>query len=175
MLSVQNIYYYNTVPMTEKQKIFTDTLDETDLKILRILQENANLTVKELAAKANLSTTPIFERQKRLERNGYIKRYVALLDADKLNRGFEVFCNVKLKQLNAKVAAEFTAAVQDIPEVTECYNISGEFDYLLRVFAPNMKYYQEFVLNVLGRLDCMGSLQSVFVMAEIKRNHGFPI
>ena len=77
-----------------------DTLDQTDLKILRILQQNARLTNKELAAQVNLSTTPVFERLKRLERNGYIKKYVAVLDAEKLNRGFIVFCNVKMRRLS---------------------------------------------------------------------------
>ena len=78
----------------------TEILDETDLQILRILQKNAKLTTKELADAVNLTPTPVFERQKRLERKGYIKRYVAVLDAEKLNQGLLVFCNVKLKQIN---------------------------------------------------------------------------
>ena len=84
-----------------------DTLDQTDLKILRILQQNARLTNKELAAQVNLSTTPVFERLKRLERNGYIKKYVAVLDAEKLNRGFIVFCNVKMRRLSKEIARDF--------------------------------------------------------------------
>ncbi|MDR0745793.1 MAG: Lrp/AsnC family transcriptional regulator [Mediterranea sp.] len=152
-----------------------DTLDKTDLQILRILQNNSKLTTKELAAQVNLSTTPVFERLKRLEAEGYIKKYVAILDAEKLNCGFVVFCSVKLKRLNRDIAAEFTQVIQDIPEVAECYNISGEYDYLLKIHAPDMKYYQEFILNVLGTIDSMGSLRSTFVMADVKYNHGISI
>ena len=125
-------------------------IDKVDLQILRTLQENARLTLKELAAQVSLSSTPVFERLKRLENEGYIKKYIAILDAEKLNQGFVVFCNVKLSRINQEIATEFTRIIQDIPEVTECYNISGSFDYLLKIHAPNMKYYQEFILNVLG-------------------------
>ena len=125
-------------------------IDKVDLQILRTLQGNARLTLKELAAQVSLSSTPVFERLKRLENEGYIKKYIAILDAEKLNQGFVVFCNVKLSRINQEIATEFTRIIQDIPEVTECYNISGSFDYLLKIHAPNMKYYQEFILNVLG-------------------------
>ncbi len=152
-----------------------ETLNDIDLRILRTLQENSNLTTKELAAKVHLSSTPVFERLKRLEREGYIKKYVAILDAKKLNRGFMVFCSVKLKQLNTQVAKEFTEAILEIPEVTACYNISGDFDYLLKIYAPSMKSYQEFLINKLGQLESLGSLQSVFVMDEIKQSYGFLI
>lgn len=147
-------------------------LDTVDLQILRTLQENARLTVKELALQVNLSSTPVFERLKRLESSGYIKKYIAVLDAEKLNQGFVVFCNVKLRKMNRDIAAEFTRIVQGIPEVTECYNISGSFDYLLKIRAPNMKYYQEFILNVLGTVESLGSLESIFVMDEVKHDYG---
>ena len=141
-------------------------LDTVDLQILRTLQDNARLTVKELAAEVNLSSTPVFERLKRLESSGYIKKYIAVLDAEKLNQGFVVFCNVKLRKMNRDIAAEFTRVVQGIPEVTECYNISGSFDYLLKIHAPNMK------LNVLGTVESLGSLESIFVMDEVKHDYG---
>ena len=144
-----------------------ETLDKKDLQILRTLQENARLTTKELAARVNLSSTPVFERLRRLENGGYIKKYIAVLDAEKLNLGFVVFCRVKLSKLNREIATEFTRIIQDIPEVTECYNISGSYDYLLKIHAPNMKYYQEFILNVLGTIDSLGSLESTFVMDEV--------
>ncbi|WP_298074712.1 Lrp/AsnC family transcriptional regulator [uncultured Bacteroides sp.] len=151
-----------------------ETLDKIDLQILRVLQENARLTTKELAARVHLSTTPVFERLKRLEGEGYIKKYIALLDAGKLNRGFVVFCCVKLRRLNRDIAFDFVRVIKDIPEVTECYNISGEYDYLLKIHAPDMKYYQEFLLNVLGAIDSLGSLTSMFVMDEVKQNGGIP-
>lgn len=153
----------------------TEKLDKVDLQILRTLQENARLTTKELAAQVSLSSTPVFERLKRLEREGYIKKYIAVLDADKLNQGFVVFCNVKLRRINKDIAMEFTRIVQQIPEVTECYNISGSYDYLLKIHAPNMKYYQEFIINVLGTVDSLGSLESMFVMDEVKHDYGLHI
>lgn len=153
----------------------TEKLDKVDLQILRTLQENARLTTKELAAQVSLSSTPVFERLKRLEREGYIKKYIAVLDADKLNQGFVVFCNVKLRRMNKDIAMEFTRIIQNIPEVTECYNISGSYDYLLKIQAPNMKYYQEFIINVLGTIDSLGSLESMFVMDEVKHDYGLHI
>ena len=147
-------------------------LDSTDLDILRCLQENARLTTKELAARVNLSTTPVFERLKRLERSGFIKKYVAVLDAEKLNLGFVVFCSVKLKQMSREVARTFVSIIRDIPQVAECYNISGEYDYLLKIRARNMKEYNEFVINTLGTIDAIGSVQSSFVMNEIKHSYG---
>lgn len=153
----------------------TEKLDKVDLQILRTLQENARLTTKELAGQVSLSSTPVFERLKRLEREGYIKKYIAVLDADKLNQGFVVFCNVKLRRMNKDIAMEFTRIIQNIPEVTECYNISGSYDYLLKIHAPNMKYYQEFIINVLGTIDSLGSLESMFVMDEVKHDYGLHI
>ena len=149
-----------------KEYYSMEILDKTDLQIL---------TTKELAAKVNLSPTPVFERVKRLEANGYIKKYVAVLDPEKLNRGFVVFCSVKLRRLNRDIAAEFTRIVREIPEVTECYNISGDYDYLLKIHAPDMKYYQEFIINVLGTIESMGSLMSTFVMDEVKHEYGIPL
>ena len=119
----------------------SDKLDKVDLQILRTLQDNARLTTKELAARVSLSSTPVFERLKRLENSGYIKKYIAVLDAEKLNQGFVVFCSVKLVRLNKDIAFEFTRIIQEIPEVTECYNISGDYDYLLKIHAPNCLLY----------------------------------
>ncbi|MBQ6072593.1 MAG: Lrp/AsnC family transcriptional regulator [Bacteroidales bacterium] len=146
-------------------------IDEIDIKILRALQEDARQTTKELAAKVNLSTTPVFERLKRLEREGYIRQYIAILDAEKLDLGFEVYCSVKLKQMSRDVARDFTRMIRQIPQVAECYNISGEYDYLLKIRARNMKQYNDFIINVLGTLDTIGSIQSSFVMDEIKHSY----
>lgn len=152
-----------------------NALDKTDLQILRTLQDNARLTTKELAARVSLSSTPVFERLKRLEAGGYIKKYMAVLDAEKLNQGFVVFCSVKLRRLNRDIALEFTRIIREIPQVTECYNISGSSDYLLKIHAPDMKYYQEFILNVLGTIESLGSIESMFVMDEIKHDYGIHI
>ena len=147
-------------------------LDRTDILILKVLQENARITNKELALKVHLSPSPVFERLRRLETGGYIRKYSAILDADKLGQGFVVFCSVKLRQMNTMIAHDFVEKIQEIPEVTECYNISGEFDYLLKIHAPDMKYYNHFLINVLGQIESLGSIQSSVVMNEIKQNYG---
>ncbi len=152
-----------------------EQLDRTDLLILRHMQANARLTVKELASRVNLSTTPVFERLRRLEREGYIKKYIAVLNAEKLGRGFQVFCNVKLSRMGKDIAHDFVERVRSIEEVTECYNISGEYDYLLKINAPDMKSYQEFLINVLGTIESLGSVQSSFVMDEVKQSYGINI
>lgn len=152
-----------------------EMLDEIDLQILKILQNNAKLTTKELADAVNLSPTPVFERQKRLERQGYIKKYIAVLDPEKLGRGLLVFCKVKLKQINHEIAEAFTRRIQYIPEVIECYNTSGAYDYLLKVRTRDMKQYQDFILTKLGDIDSVGSIESMFVMSEVKQKYGINI
>ncbi len=152
-----------------------ETLDETDRKILRILQRNSDLTVKELAAKLHLSTSPTFERQKRLERDGYIERYMAVLNPRKVGNGIMVLCNIRLKQHSQELIQEFMDVVQNIEEITECYNTSGDYDFLIKVYAHDMKSYQQFMLNTLGTINCIGSLHSIFVIDETKNTHGVPI
>lgn len=152
-----------------------ENLDETDLLILKTLQKNAKLTTKELAEAVHLTPTPVFERQKRLERQGYIRKYVAVLDAEKLGMGMQVYCKVKLKQINREIAESFQRRIMRIPEVTECYNTSGAYDYLLKVRARDMKQYQEFVLTKLGDIETVGSIESTFVMSEIKQDYGIKL
>ena len=152
-----------------------ENLDDTDRKILRILQRNSDLTVKELAAKLHLSTSPTFERQKRLERDGYIERYMAVVNPHKVGNGIMVLCNIRLKQHSQELIQEFMDVVQNLEEITECYNTSGDYDFLIKVYAHDMKSYQQFMLNTLGTIDCIGSLHSIFVIDETKNTHGVPI
>ena len=151
-----------------------ETLDKTDILILKALQENGRITVKDLALKVHLSPTPVFERMHRLEKEGYIQRYTAVLSPSKLGRGFVVFCSVKLRRMGKEIAHDFVSRVKGIPEVAECYNISGDSDYLLKIYAPDMKYYNDFLINTLGTIDSLGSIQSWFVMDEIKNSYGLP-
>ncbi|MBQ8936527.1 MAG: Lrp/AsnC family transcriptional regulator [Bacteroidaceae bacterium] len=150
----------------------TDVLDEIDIQLLKTLQKNAKLTTKELAEAVHLTPTPVFERQKRLERQGYIKRYIAVLDPELMGQGLLVFCKVKLKQINHELADAFARRIQRTPEVTECYNTSGSFDYLLKVRTADMKHYQEFILNKLGNIENLASIESIFVMDEVKQSYG---
>ena len=147
-------------------------LDSTDIRILELLQEDGRMTIRQIAQKVNLSTTPVFERVKRLENEGFIKKYAAILDPEKLDRGFLVFCSVKLKQMSREDALDFASVVKGIPQVAECYNISGDYDYMLKINAPDMKYYNDFIINTLGTIKSIGSITSTFVMKEIKSEPG---
>ena len=150
-------------------------LDNTDISILRILQEDASLSNKEIAARVHLSPTPVFERLKRLRAQGYIKKFVAVLDAEKLDCSFVAFCYVKMKQHTFENAKRIMEAVQSMAEVAECYNISGDYDFLMKVYVSSMKEYQQFVLRILGELDCIGGLNSSFVMGEVKNTWSVPV
>ena len=152
-----------------------EKLDRTDILILRELQKDANLTTKELAAKVNLSPSPVFERQKRLEKEGYIKRYVAIVDPIKAGNGLMVLCNVRLKHHSKEYSQQFTSVIAGIDEVVECFNTSGEYDYQLKIYARDMQDYQNFVLGTLGDLDCIGSLHSIFVIGEVKNTLSVPV
>ncbi|MBQ9185275.1 MAG: Lrp/AsnC family transcriptional regulator [Bacteroidales bacterium] len=150
-------------------------LDRTDIKILKILQENGRITIKELAQKVHLSPTPVFERVHRMEASGVIERYTTVLNAARLGQGFIVFCSVKLRRMGKDIAIDFVDKIKNIPEVAECYNISGEYDYLLKIYAPDMQYYNEFCINILGTIESLGSIQSSFVMNPIKTSAGIPL
>lgn len=158
-----------------KGNIADEKLDEVDLMILRALQENGKLTTKELAERVNLTTSPVHERQKRLEDLGYIKRYVAELDAKKLGNGMIVLCNVRLKQHSKENGLRFAEAINAIDEVTDCWNTSGEYDFMMKMVVRDMDHYQNLVLNTLGVIDSIGSLHSIFVMAEVKHSNCFPM
>ena len=165
----------NAVPAEESSPMETHQLDKTDLQLLKILQENGRISIKELAQRVHLSPTPVFDRVRRLESTGVIERYTAVLNAAKLGQGFIVFCSVRLRRMGKDIAHDFVERVKDIPEVAECYNISGEFDYLLKIYAPDMQYYNEFCINVLGTIESLGSIQSSFVMNPIKTSVGLPL
>lgn len=147
-----------------------ENLDNTDLQILKHLQENSNISIKDLAAKLFLTATPVYERIKRLEREGYIKKYVALLDKEKLNRSMIVFCNVRLKEHAKNVGANFVKDIVALPEIIECYNIAGDYDFMLKILVADMASYQDFVMNKLSTIENIGNTQSVFVMGEIKHS-----
>ncbi len=153
----------------------TEHLDTTDLMILREMQRDAKLTVRELAERINLSSTPTFERLKRLEREGYIVRYTAVIDTAKLGMGFIVWVNIRLKKHGKEIGQAFMQAIQPIAEITECYNTSGDYDFMMKVYARNMAHYQDFVLNTLGEIDSIGQLHSIFVIGEVKHSHAVPI
>ncbi len=150
-------------------------LDALDRRILQFLQEDARLTHKEIAARLHLSITPVYERTRRLEADGYIQRYVALLDRNKLGFKLTAWCNVQLKEHTKPFLKAFEARVGALPEVIECYHIAGMYDYLLRVVVPDMEAYQNFIVHKLADLPNIGNVQSSFVMTEIKYSTALPV
>jgi DNA-binding Lrp family transcriptional regulator len=146
-------------------------LDQKDLAILKLLQQNARITVKEISDKVHLSTTPVFERIKWMEEEGVIKQYATLVDHSKIKKGLMVICYVSLKQHNKTAGAKFIKAINEMTEIIECYNISGEFDFMLKVVTENMDSYYDFHVNRLSEIENIGNVQSVFVMGVVKDTH----
>jgi len=155
----------------EESAMTIPNLDKNDLAILRLLQQNARITVKEISEKIHLSTTPVHERIKRLEQSGVIKQYATLLDHAKVRKGLMVICYVSLKEHSKNAGVKFIKTINELNEVVECYNISGEFDFMLKVVEENMDSYYDFHVNRLSQIENMGNVQSVFVMGIIKQTH----
>jgi len=146
-------------------------LDQKDVAILKLLQQNARITVKEISDKVNLSTTPVFERIRWMEKSGVIKQYATLVDHTKLNKRLMVIVYVSLKQHNKTAGSKFVKAINDMIEVMECYSISGEFDFMLKVLVEDMNAYYDFHVNHLSEMENIGNVQSVFVMGVVKDTH----
>lgn len=144
------------------------TLDEIDKKILKQLQSNSKVTNKELSAKMDLSVTAVYERIKRLERNQVIPKYVALVNPERVEKSFMVLCQIKLLQHTKSYMIRFEDEVAKLPEVLECYHVSGEYDYNLKVLVKDMEAYREFMVTKLTTLQHIGSTQSTFIISTIK-------
>ena len=147
------------------------SLDQKDLAILKLLQHNARITVKEISDKVNLSTTPVFERIKWMEETGVIKQYATLVDPAKLNKRLMVIVYVSLKQHNKTAGSKFVKAIHEMSEVLECYSISGEFDFMLKIVVEDMNAYYHFHVNQLSEMENIGNVQSIFVMGLVKETH----
>jgi len=143
-------------------------LDAIDKKLLAYLQQDSKQTNKELSLKLNLSVTAVFERIKKLERNGIVRQYVALIDPDKVNLGIIVFCHVKLEKHAKDAITYFEAEVKKLPEVLECFHVSGEYDYLLKVIVKDMEHFRQVMVDKLTTLKYIGSTQSSFTISEVK-------
>jgi len=156
---------------TEKTAIGNMALDAKDLAILSLLQQNARMTVKEIADTIHLSTTPVHERIKRMEANGVIKQYATLVDHTKVKKSLIAICYVSLKEHNKTAGTKFVKSVLLMQDVVECYTISGEFDFMLKVMCEDMNAYHDFHVNKLSNIDNMGHVQSIFVMGIIKQTH----
>lgn len=143
-------------------------LDKTDYSILELLQKDAKSTIKEIAAHLGMTTTPVYERIRRMEEEGFIKGYVALVDKEKLDYQILAFCHVSLQEHHRTILDYFESETKKLHEITECYHVAGNHDYLLKIVARDMLAYQEFVTNKLAALSHISQIQTVFVMSEVK-------
>lgn len=145
-------------------------LNAIDKKILMLLQQNSKANIKEIALKVGLTQTPTYERIKRLEKSGFIKKYVAVLDKEKIGFTVEVFCQVTLLVHSKELISKFENAVNKIDEIVECFHVAGNYDYLLKVIVRDMNSYQLFLKNKLSVLDSVANVQSTFVMSSTKED-----
>jgi len=143
-------------------------LDSIDKQLLVLLQKDCKQTNKELSNKLNLSVTAIYERIKKLEKEGIINKYVALLKNEKIEKAFVAFCHIKLIQHTQEYVVKFEKKVANLSEVLECYHISGDYDYLLKVIVRDMEAFREFMVNKLTNINHIGSTHSMFVISEVK-------
>lgn len=142
-------------------------LDNVDKQILGLLQQNAKLTIKELAEELNLTTSPIFERIKRLEKEGVIEGYVALLNSERVGKGQVVFCNVSMPIYTKENIENFERIVRAMPQVLECYHLAGLVDYQLKIFVRDIKEYDSF-LKQLAEIQIVKVHSSAVVLHDVK-------
>lgn len=150
-------------------------LDKIDLRLLEMLQLDARKSVKAMALEVGLTSTPVYERIKKLEQQGYIKRYGINLDLDKIGLGLTVFCQVILKTHSKTLIRNFEHSLQSISEVAEVYHTSGEYDYLLKVICEDNHAYHRFIIDKLSALDMVSKVQSNFVLSELKSFEHIPL
>lgn len=150
-------------------------IDELDKKILRLLQTNSQLTYKEIADRVHLTVTPVHDRIKKLEKEGFITNYVAVLDKRKLGKSLLVYSQVTLIKQTKDVSSIFNEAIKQLPEVQECHFVSGTFDYLLKILVPDMESYHQFHQEKLSVIEGVSIINSFFVMSEVKNQFSISI
>ncbi|WP_298503425.1 Lrp/AsnC family transcriptional regulator [uncultured Maribacter sp.] len=142
-------------------------IDETDLRILQILQKDAKKTTKEIAEELNLTASPIYERIRKLEKKGIIKKYVALLEKSKLEIPVTAICLVSQRYHNEGFIEKFEKQIKGLKEVQECYHMAGKVDFFLKINIKSLPAYHEFVRTKLSKIDNIGVLESYFILKEI--------
>ncbi len=148
-------------------------LDETDLKIMRVLQEDAKKTAKEIAASLGLTISPIYERIRRMESLGYIKKYVAILDKTLINKRVTSICQVSMRYHDEAFIEHFEQQIQMLDEVQECYHLAGQVDFVLKIHVNSLEEYHDFVKFKLSKIENIGTLNSTFVLKEIKHSSAY--
>ena len=143
-------------------------LDHIDKQLLKLLQENSKQTTKALSNVLGLSVTAVYERIRKLEQHGIIDSYVALVNKEAVDKDFVAFCHVKLVQHSQEYVIKFEREVTKLNEILECYHISGDYDYILKVLVKDMRAFREFMVKKLTKIDHIGSTHSMFVINEVK-------
>lgn len=145
-----------------------ERLDDIDLKILRILQKDSKKTTKDIAKALHLTASPVYERIRRLEKKGYIKKYVALIDKTLVDCPITAICMVSLRYHDEGFIDKFDRQIKGLPEVQECYHMAGKVDFFLKINLRSLEEYHEFVRLKLSKIENIGVLESYFVLKEIK-------
>lgn len=145
-------------------------LDQIDLELVKMLQSDCKKTTKQYADALNLSKTAVYERIRRLERNGIVTQYVALVNKEKVNRNFTVLCHIRLVQHTKDNVLKFEREILKLDEVSECFHVGGDYDYILKINVEDMKSYREFMITKLTAINNIGNTQSSFVINEVKNS-----
>jgi len=143
-------------------------LDSTDKKLINLLQGDSKQTTKQLSIQLNLSVTAVYERIKKLEKQKIIDRYVAIINKNKIEKSFLVFCHIKLIQHTKEYVATFEKEILKLEEVSECFHVSGDYDYILKIYVKDMDEYRAFIVNKLTAIKYIGSTQSTFTIEQVK-------
>jgi len=151
------------------------SIDATDKKLLRLLQEDSKRTHKFYATQLGLSTTAVYERIKKLERSGVVSRYTAVLNKEKVHKNFVAFCHVKLLQHSKEFVLQFEKDITALEEVVSCFHLAGDYDYLLKIQLEDMAAYRHFLVSKLTAIPHIGSTQSAFVISEVKDSTHIPL
>lgn len=150
-------------------------LDLIDKKLINLLQNNSKQTTKQLSLQLNLSVTAVYERVKKLEKEGVIKKYVTLINKNKVEKSFLVFCHLKLEKHTKEYITVFEQEIDKLKEVTECFHVSGDYDYILKIYVKDMEEYREFMINKLTALKYIGSTHSIFTIGEVKNSNAIAL
>jgi Lrp/AsnC family leucine-responsive transcriptional regulator len=154
---------------------YRERLDDVDLHILRLLQQDGRMTNADLARTVGLSPPSVLQRVRKLEETGVIRGYATILDQEKMGFGLTVLAQISLALHQEAPIERFRRAIADIPEVLECYHVSGEFDFLLKIVVEDMKGYEALVRNKLSKIKGLGKIQSCFALATTKQTYRLPL
>lgn len=143
-------------------------LDSTDKKLINLLQNDSKQTTKQLSLQLNLSVTAVYERVKKLENQKVIDKYVAIINKNKIGKSFLVFCHLKLIQHSREYVTTFEREILKLEEVSECFHVSGDFDYILKIYVKDMEEYRNFMVSKLTAIKYIGSTHSIFAIEQVK-------